>query len=222
MTAGHSDAALVLGGQLFDIRYQQDRLGELADVVRANVDAMPHMPLHRAVLAWIYTETDRLAEAREIVDGLRGHGFEDRFTWTWDGYVVCLTMAAVALGDRVTAAMLYDRLRPLAEQVRVSAVISGCGGSYSRHCGLLASCLGRCEDAERHFADTIAMNERLGARPWNVRTRRSYAEMLIDRNAPGDAARARDLIAAGRAEAEQLGMARELVRFERLSARLPA
>ena len=35
-----------------------------------------------------------------------------------------------------------------------------------------------------------------------------------------DADRARDLIAAGRAEAEQLGMARELVRFERLSARL--
>ena len=40
--------------------------------------------------------------------------------------------------------------------------------------------------------------------------------MLLDRNAPGDRDRARDLIAAGRAEAEQLGMARELVRFERL------
>jgi hypothetical protein len=35
-------------------------------------------------------------------------------------------------------------------------------------------------------------------------------------------AKLRDLIAAGRAEAEQLGMARELVRFERLTARLPA
>jgi hypothetical protein len=44
--------------------------------------------------------------------------------------------------------------------------------------------------------------------------------MLLDRNAPGDAARARELITAGRAEAEQLGLARELVRFERLAARL--
>ena len=44
--------------------------------------------------------------------------------------------------------------------------------------------------------------------------------MLLDRKAPGDAARARELIAAGSAEAEQLGMARELVRFERLQARL--
>ena len=66
------------------------------------------------------------------------------------------------------------------------------------------------------------MNERLGARPYVVRTRRAWASMLLDRHAPGDAARARDLIAAGRAEAETLGMARELVRFERLTARLQA
>jgi hypothetical protein len=64
------------------------------------------------------------------------------------------------------------------------------------------------------------MNERLEARPWVVRTRRGWAAMLLDRNDPGDRARAADLIAAGRAEAEQLGMARELVRFERLSVRL--
>jgi len=85
---------------------------------------------------------------------------------------------------------------------------------------MLAACLGRWDDAERHFTDALAMNERLGARPYVVRTRRAWASMLLDRNAPGDAARARDLIAAGRAEAEQLGMARELVRFERLTQRL--
>ena len=50
--------------------------------------------------------------------------------------------------------------------------------------------------------------------------RRAWASMLLDRNAPGDRERAAELIAAGRAEAEQLGMAGELVRFERLSARL--
>ena len=55
------------------------------------------------------------------------------------------------------------------------------------------------------------------ARPWVVRTRRGWAAMLLDRNAPGAAARPRELIAAGRAEAETLDMARELVRFERLT-----
>jgi len=46
--------------------------------------------------------------------------------------------------------------------------------------------------------------------------------MFFDRDARGDRERAAELIAAGRVEAEQLGMARELVRFERLRARLPA
>ncbi len=40
------------------------------------------------------------------------------------------------------------------------------------------------------------------------------------RGAAGDAPRARALIAAGHAEAEQLGMAREIVRFERLRERV--
>ena len=85
---------------------------------------------------------------------------------------------------------------------------------------MLAACLGRWDDAERHFTDALAMNERFGARPAIVRTRRAWASMLLDRNAPGDRERARDLIAAGRAEAAQLGMARELVRFERLRERM--
>jgi hypothetical protein len=104
--------------------------------------------------------------------------------------------------------------------VDVLAVTIASSGSYARPCGTLAACLGRWDDAERHFADAVAMNERLGARPYVVRTRRAWAAMLLDRNAPGDRERATDLIAAVRAEAEQLGMARELVRFERLTARM--
>lgn len=83
---------------------------------------------------------------------------------------------------------------------------------------MLAACLGRWDDAERHFTDALAMNERLGARPFVVRTRRAWAAMLLDRGAPDDAARARELITTGLAEAEALGMAREVVRFQRLLA----
>jgi hypothetical protein len=44
--------------------------------------------------------------------------------------------------------------------------------------------------------------------------------MLLDRCAPGDSARAQELIAAGLAEAGTLGMAREIVRLERLRGRM--
>ena len=102
----------------------------------------------------------------------------------------------------------------------VSILIVFSNGSRGYAAGPLASCLGRWEDAERHFEHALAVNERLGARPFLVRTRRAYAQMLLERNRPGDTERAHELIAAARAEAEQLGMAREIVRFERLRERL--
>ena len=131
-------------------------------------------------------------------------------------------MACAALRDRKAAEVLYGYLEPFAGQLAMVANVVGSYGPFAFPCGMLAACLGRWDEAERHFSAALTMNERIVARPWIVSTRRVWAEMLLDRNAAGDAARARDLIAAGRAEAEQLGMARELVRFERLSARLPA
>jgi hypothetical protein len=70
---------------------------------------------------------------------------------------------------------------------------------------MLAACLGRWDDAEGHFTDAREMNERFGARPSIVCTRRAWASTLLDRNAPGDRERASELIAASRGEAEALG-----------------
>ncbi len=123
------------------------------------------------------------------------------------------------LQDAEAAGALYPQLVPIADQVATIGIVLGCYGSLHFPAGLLASCLRRWEDAERHFEGALATNERLEARPWVVRTRRGWAAMLLDRAAPGDRARAAELIAAGRAEAEQLGMARELVRFDRLMER---
>jgi hypothetical protein len=218
--AGQPDAAAGFGAQIFNVRHNQGRLGELVDACRANVESAPHMPAWRAVLARAYAETDQLAEARSQLDVCRADGFSAPLSWSWTSYVVCLTEAIAELGDREAAAALYDSMSIVSKQVDVLAVLFACGGSYATHCGMLAACLGRWDGADRHLEYGLAMNERLGARPYAVRTRRAWAAMLLDRNAPGDAARAGELIAAGRAEAEQLGMARELVRFDRLTERL--
>jgi len=217
---GQPDAAVVFGTQLSALRNNQGRSGELAEVMRANVEAHPHNPAWRAALARLYTETDQLEQAREQIDILRANGFDHPRNWNWPAYMCTLSDAIRDLDDSSAAAVLYERLHPVARQVYMLAGMLLCGGSYGLYAGMLAACLHRWDDAEGHFADALAMNERLGARPFVVRTRRAWASMLLDRNAPGDAARARDLIAAGRAEAEQLGMAREIVRFERLTGRL--
>jgi hypothetical protein len=90
---------------------------------------------------------------------------------SWSAYTVKLSEAVSDLLDRSAAAVLYERLRPIAGQVLAWMV--GCAGSFALWCGMLATCLGRWDDAERHFADALAMNERLGAHPYALRTRRA-------------------------------------------------
>ena len=51
--------------------------------------------------------------------------------------------------------------------------------STGRPLGMLAALLERYEDADRHFADAIAMNERMGAVVWAEHTRRARAALLL-------------------------------------------
>jgi hypothetical protein len=161
-----------------------------------------------------------MAEARAAFAAMRQRGLEVRVDWLWPGTMSQLANVCDYLQDTEAAAILYPQLLPTADQVGTVIIFLGCYGSQHFPAGLLATCLRRWEEAERHFEGALAMNERLEARPWVVRTRRGWAAMLLDRDAPGDRERARDLIAAGRAEAKQQGMARELVRFDRLTQRL--
>ena len=46
----------------------------------------------------------------------------------------------------------------------------------------------RWEEAAQHFEDALAMNARMGARPWLAHTQHEYAVMLLARDQPGDRA----------------------------------
>jgi hypothetical protein len=173
MAAGQPDAANAFAAQVYVLRSNQGRLGELLDILRANADAQPHLPAWRAILARAYCDTDQLAEARAQVDALRVSGFDYPPNVQWSGIAVNLSLVVSDLHERSAAAVLYERMRPIAKQAVVFDVVSNSHGSYGQFCGMLAACLGRWDDAERHFTDALAMNERLGARPSIVRTRRA-------------------------------------------------
>jgi hypothetical protein len=195
----------------------------LAHAVRRETEGNPffigEVIRHLSESGALFEEDGRWTYRGEIVDSLRVQGFDHPLNWSWISYMWTLSEAVCDLHDPPAATVLYERLRPIAGQVHVLAMMVGCSGSIALWCGMLAVCLGHRDDAERHFADALAMNERLGARPYAVRTQRAWAVMLLDRGAPGDAARAREPIAAGLAEGAALGMAREIVRFERLRER---
>ena len=79
-------------------------------------------------------------------------------------------------------------------------------GSVSRYLGLLSSTMRRFDEAEVHYQNALAMNERLGARPWLADTQNDYAQTLLARGNQGDPEQARNLLEAAQATYRALGM----------------
>ena len=113
--------------------------------------------------------------------------------------------------------MLYEQLLPFARQLVVVGIGQFCLGSVWRSLAILAAATRRWDDAESHFEEALAVNQRMAARTFVVRTQRAYAAMLLDRNQPGDSERAGELVQQGLRTARELTMGLELQRLRDLA-----
>jgi hypothetical protein len=219
---GQPDAENLFLAQLSVIRRDQGRHAELIEPLRKLADSLPHLPVWRVALAGLYCETDQLDEARAQIDMLASFDFRIPLSWTWPSTVINIAQVCDDLRDQKVASIYYPQLRPVSAQVGVTGLGLLCYGSLALPCGQFAACLQKWTEAEGYFQEAITMNERIGARPYLVRSRRAYASMLIDRNGPGDQVRATELVEAGYPEAEHFGMKREVERMERLRRSISA
>ncbi|MEW6269755.1 MAG: AAA family ATPase, partial [Thermodesulfobacteriota bacterium] len=152
--------------QLFPLRQEQGRLGELEATLRTVADQTPEMPVFRAGLARMLCELGRHDEARHEVQSMRASGLEriPRDTH-WLDAMSELALAASALGDVALAAELHPLLAPYAGRIVVVGTTSAIEGSVARHLGLLEATLARFADAQAHLEQAIAVHARLGAGP---------------------------------------------------------
>lgn len=212
------NVAFRFGVQLALLRRLQGRFHELEDQIKASAERYPGIAAFRVALALLYAESGRLDEARSAFESLAADEFaavpEDA---TWIGALCHLAETCAALGDADRAALLYRRLLPYAGRNVVISFAHGCEGSVSRVLGLLARTISDANAAARHFEDAIATNQRTGARPFVAHSQRDYAFLLLERGQPGDASRARELIASAEATYTQLGM---MVHAERMRRRI--
>jgi tetratricopeptide (TPR) repeat protein len=123
------------------------------------------------------------------------------------GRTVAAPDAIALLNDQQLAARFYRRLLPSAGRTLSFGLYTNVA-SASRQLGVLATTLERYDDANQHFDAALAMNDRMGARPWLACTQLDYARMLQKRNASGDRERARELVEAALATAREIGMAK--------------
>ena len=179
---------------------------EIEGEIRELVLAQPARPVFRCVLAHLLGRLGRLREAQVALDDLAGGDFSALpFDQEWLYGTSLLAETCVLLGDAGASRQLYRLLLPWASFTVVD-VAEGFGGSVARYLGLLATAIGRLDDAQGHFEEALARNEGMGARPWVAQTQSDYAQMLFARDLAGDAERARHLAEQARATAFELGM----------------
>lgn len=202
-----ANALMFFGAQLFTVRREQGRLGELAPALTGFATQFAALPIWRCSVTVFHCEQGDYEAARREFDSLAAQDFAALLPDA--NRLPALALLAEAchmLGDAQRAALLYQFMLPYAERNIVVATSAICYGPAARYLGLLATTLARWEDAARHFADALAMSKRMGARPWAAHTQHDYARMLLARNQAGDQEKAMELLDLALSTAQELGM----------------
>ncbi len=125
----------------------------------------------------------------------------------WLGAAADLAAVAAATGNAAAAARLYEALAEYRGRLVVWAGANTTTGPVSHYLGILATQLGRTDDAVHLLEDAAALESEIGAPPWLAHTLAALADALARRNGDGDGERASGHRRQARAIAQQLGMA---------------
>ena len=176
--AGAREARGFFLTQLFAVRRDQGRLGELAGAV-GRLAAQPGSVgvVWRAPLPVVLLQAGERERAREAYDvafaaALRGLP-SSLFRLTG---LVCVAEACAALGDAEGADALIEQLEPHAGRF-VQTAFSGCWGSVRRFLGLLHATAGRPEAARAELEAALALHRALEAPILVAVTERDLADV---------------------------------------------
>jgi tetratricopeptide (TPR) repeat protein len=187
------------------VHREKGRLEKVVAETERAVNELPTVALLRFLVADLYCRVGRREEAQGILDRFAETDF---YIWVDNDKLAgwCLLAEVCAsLDDATHASRLYELLLPHAGRNAVSHPVCAFG-SVSRYLGLLASTLGRFEDADRHLEGALEMNTKMGASPWVAHTQHDYGRVLLARGAEGDETKAVKLLRAALATARDLGM----------------
>jgi tetratricopeptide (TPR) repeat protein len=180
------DVEGVYGIQMFTIRREQGRLGEVAPVVKRMIDEDPGATAWKPGFAVIASDLGYEAPAQRILDEMAEGDFALELDSKYSTTLSYLAEVATRLGDEARCERLYKLLLPYRDLTITAGVTTVCVGAADRYLGLLASALGDWEIAEAHFRDAIALEERMRAGPWLAHTQHELADMLERRSIGSD------------------------------------
>jgi class 3 adenylate cyclase len=198
-----------VGAARFPILRERGHLLDVEAPTRRLVESVPEVAAWRAGLALIYLESGRPDEAAMHLDVVA----KDDFAAIGMDVVRTFTLAlfgeiAAVLGERTIGAGLYELLIPSAGCASLIGGGVAYHGAVDRYLGLLATMLGRHDDAVAHQEAALAFEQRLRAHAWVARSRFDLGCALVARGAPGDRERAVHLLNEALDAANEIGMTR--------------
>ncbi|HEY3088676.1 MAG TPA: AAA family ATPase [Jatrophihabitantaceae bacterium] len=202
--------------------------GEISPGIEQALAHAPPMPLIGVSWPIMHALHGDLGRARAEFEQYRDVPATFPVGVRWAGTMTMCGIAAVLVDDADVAAVVHRLLEPLAAYY--SGDGSGAVFSIGSMAGLAADTArvaGRVDDAVRLYATSVAMNTRIGARPYAARNRLGWAQALLWRASTG-AARAEDIAAAATltadaaAEFRRLDMPGPLRTADALSAEITA
>ncbi len=160
----------------------------------------------------------RRSEVLALVDSEdalpRGSGPNANGAWS---ILLGATEALAIMGERDRAAELYPMLERAIDTGTL--IPPNVPRLLQTTAGIGASCLGDWDRAEEHFREALDQAERIPFKSEQADARRWYADMLLERAAPDDTARAHRLLEEALTIYEQIGMPRHVGLTEALLAR---
>jgi len=202
--SGQPDAEAFFLVQTASIATMRGDMEPLLPVLEALLAEYPDHSTLLSLVAKVYVLSGRVDEARPLLDRYAPELFELPRDIVWLGGMLNWSGTVVACGRTDLASGMYELLEPWADQACASGMLVY-HGPVSHALAELATLLGRHDDADRFFADAHDMNARMGARFWTTWTDTAWAKLLAARGGPGDADRARVLLAEAHATASVSG-----------------
>ena len=192
--------------QLFLLRRDQGRLGEIEVLLRAAVQETPRLVGFRIALALTHAELGAVAEARRELEPLVADDFTAVPYVTRTASLALLAETCGEIGAVEHLELPHDLLLPYQGQLLVVGWGAGCLGAADRFLGVAAAVAHRWDDADRCFQAAVSLEEAAGSPPLVARTRCSYARALAARGRRQDRARALALLDAAASVADELEM----------------
>lgn len=208
------NAAQLYAVQLFALRAEQGRLGEIEQSLEEFGRRYPAAPVWRAAAAFALATLGRTEDARRAFEALAVGGLADvPRDGEWLTTVSLLVGAGARLGDTRRVGELGDLLAPYADRAVIAGRGAICLGPVSRFAGIAAAAMGRHDEAISHLDLALTMARRWGAEPIVAAVRFELADVL-DRSEDSAAVdRARTLRREGLQAAERLELGGLLERY---------